>query len=357
MNKLWKAGMLLATAALLMTGCSKSNDSQEATTEAKNDEIIIDYSAGLTEEGILEGITASDLVEVCDYKNIEIKKEDVDPSDEDIEEQIDNLLTNYGEYEGKAEDKDTVNIDYVGTIDGEEFSGGSASGQNLEIGSHTFVDKFEEQIIGHQPGETFDVEVTFPDDYASEEVAGKNVVFSVTLNYIVPELSDKFVEANFSETNGISTVDEFKKAIKENLRVSNENDYLWDYLLTNSTFQELPDDVMECRLKVSLDILRKQYKDYMGYGDEQIMNMYDCESMDDVKENLRENTETSVKTYILSACISEKENITVDEEALKKYLGEENVDTYIEAYGKPYVNAQVLISKVSDYLLENVKLK
>ena len=357
MNRLCKLGLLGLTAVFFLTACNSSKQEEEATTEAKSDEIVIDYSAGLTKEGILDGITASELVTVCEYKNIEIPKDEVDPSDDDVEDQIENLLTNYGEYEGQAEEKDTVNIDYVGKIDGEEFSGGTASGQSLEIGSHTFIDSFEEQIIGHEPGETFDVEVTFPSDYASEEVAGKDAVFQVTLNYIVPELTDDFVAENFSESNGISTVKELKKAIKENLRTSNENTYLWDYLLTNSTFHEIPEDVMESRLEVSLNILRKQYHDYMGYDDEQIMNMYDCESMEEVKENLRSDTEKSVKYYILSAVISEKENLKVDDTALEHYLGEENVSAYNEAYGEPYVNAQVLISVVSDFLIENATLK
>ena len=351
----------MACSALLMTGCGNSKGAQEATTEsaAETDEIVIDYSAGLTDEGKIQDVTASDLVTLCDYDNITIKKSDVEPSDEDVQEQVDSLLSNssYGVYEGSVEEGDTINLDYTGTIDGEEFSGGSASGQDLEIGSDTFIDGFEDQIVGHQVGETFDVEVTFPEDYATEDVAGKDAVFSVTINYIHPELDDDFVATNFSETNGISTVKELKNAIKKNLRGSNENSYIWDYLLTNCEFAEIPEDLMETRLEVSLDTLRKQYHDYMGYGDEQIMTMYGYDSMDEVKEELRENTETSIKYFIVASAVADEQNLVVDDEALDQYLGEVNVDTYYDAYGQPYTNANVLVSMVSDYILEHAKIK
>ena len=360
-KKLCKTGLLLVSAVFLMAGCGNSKSAQEATTEAapKEEEFVIDYSAGLTKEGKLEGINAADYVTLCDYENIKIKKKDVEPTDDEVLGQIDNLLSNssYGDRESAVKDGDTVNIDYTGTIDGKEFSGGSATDQSLEIGSKTFIDNFEEQIIGHKPGETFDVNVTFPKDYASEEVAGKDAVFSVKLNYIIPELTDKFVETHFSQTDGISTVKELKNSIKDNLRESNKNTFIWDYLLTNSTFKDLPEDLMETRLNVSLDTLRKQYHDYMGYGDEQILSMYGYKSMDEVKENLRENTETSLKYFLVSDVISQEKGLTVTQEALDKYLGEGSAQSYYDTYGEPYTNANVMVTIVSDYLAEHAQVK
>ena len=360
-KRLCKTGLLLATAIFLMTGCGNSKSAvQEATTEApKEEEFVIDYSAGLTKEGKLEGINAADYVTLCDYDNIKIPKKDIEPTDDEVLGQIDNLLSNpsYGDRESAVKDGDTVNIDYTGTIDGKEFSGGSATDQSLEIGSKTFIDNFEEQIIGHKPGETFDVNVTFPKDYSSEEVAGKDAVFSVKLNYIVPELTDKFVETHFSQTDGISTVKELKNSIKENLRDSNKNTYIWDYLLTNSTFKDLPEDLMETRLNVSLDTLRKQYHDYMGYGDEQILSMYGYKSMDEVKENLRENTETSIRYFLVSDVISQEKGLAVTQEALDKYLGQGSAQSYYDTYGEPYTNANVMVTIVSDYLAEHAKVK
>ena len=173
-KRLWKTGLLMVSAVFLLAGCGNSKSAQEATTEAAKEEFVIDYSAGLTKEGKLEGINAADYVTLCDYENISIPKNDIEPSDDEVLGQIDNLLSNpnYGDRESAVKDGDTVNIDYTGTIDGKQFSGGTATDQSLEIGSHSFIDNFEEQIIGHKPGETFDVKVTFPKDYSSEEVAG-----------------------------------------------------------------------------------------------------------------------------------------------------------------------------------------
>ena len=358
-KRLWKTGLLMVSAVFLLAGCGNSKSAQEATTEAAKEEFVIDYSAGLTKEGKLEGINAADYVTLCDYENISIPKNDIEPSDDEVLGQIDNLLSNpnYGDRESAVKDGDTVNIDYTGTIDGKQFSGGTATDQSLEIGSHSFIDNFEEQIIGHKPGETFDVKVTFPKDYSSEEVAGKDAVFSVKLNYIVPELTDKFVETYFSQTDGISTVKELKNSIKDNLRDSNKNNYLWDYLLTNCTFKELPEDLMETRLNVSLDTLRKQYHDYMGYGDEQILSMYGYESMDEVKENLRENTETSLKYFLVSNAISDEKGLAVTQEALDKYLGEGSAESYYDTYGEPYTNANIMVTLVSDYLMEHAQVK
>ena len=359
-KRLARTGLLLVSAVFLLTACGNSKSAPEATTQApQEEELVIDYSAGLTKEGKLEGINAADYVTLCDYDKIKIARKEIEPTDDEVLGQIDNLLSNsaYGDRESAVKDGDTVNIDYTGTIDGVQFSGGTATDQSLEIGSKTFIDDFEEQIIGHKPGETFDVNVTFPEDYSSEEVAGKDAVFSVTLNYIVPELTDKFVETYFSESDGISTVKELKNSIKDNLRDSNKNTYLWDYLMTNSTFKDLPEDLMETRLNVSLDTLRKQYHDYMGYGDEEILSMYGYESLDEVKENLRENTETSLKYFLISDVISQEKGLSVTQEALDQYLGEGNAQSYYDTYGEPYTNANILVTIVSDYLVEHAKVK
>lgn len=357
MKKLWKTGVAILAATLLLAGCGNSKQAAEATTEAKADEITIEYSKGLTEDGKVDGINAQDVVTLCDYKKIEIKKADVAPADGEVDEQINNLLQNYGEYEGEVKDGDKVNINYSGSIDGEKFNGGTASDQMLVIGSKTFIDNFEEQIIGHTPGDTFDVNVTFPKDYHAEELAGKEAVFSVTLNYIVPELSDEFVAKNFSETNGVSTIKELKNAIKENIIASNKNTYVWNYMMENCKVEEIPEDILNARLDVSLDLLRKQYHDYMGYDDEQILGMYGFESIDQLRDQLKGDTEDSIKAILIATAISEKEKIEVDDATIDKTLGQAYADSYYEMYGKGYVHSEVLRMLVSDYLGKNAVMK
>lgn len=148
-----------------------------------------------------------------DFASVAIKRSDVEPTSEEVEEQISDLLSQYSSTERitdrAAADGDTVNINYVGSVNNVEFTGGSAENYDLTLGSGTFIDGFEDQIIGHKPGETFDVNVTFPDGYSDStdasgnavKLSGQKAVFTVTLNYIsesvLPELTDSWVADNF----------------------------------------------------------------------------------------------------------------------------------------------------------------
>ena len=166
---------VIALAAVLsmtmLTGCGNSKKAAEATTEVKEE--TVDYSKGLNADGTLEGVKASDYVTVCDYSSLKIAKKDIEVSDSDVQSQIDSILSNYKKQvtDRKVKKGDVVNIDYTGTIDGKEFDGGSATGANLTIGSGTFIDGFEDQLIGKKPGETIQVKVTFPKDYTNADVA------------------------------------------------------------------------------------------------------------------------------------------------------------------------------------------
>ena len=171
----------------ILTGCGSSKKAAEATTEVKEE--TVDYGQGLNEDGTLEGVKATDYVTVCDYSALKIPKKEVKVSDSDVQTEIDTILSSY---------------DYKGMVDGKEFDGGTASGASLKIGSGTFIDGFEDQLIGKMPGETVQVKVTFPKDYQGKEVAGKDAVFETTINYIdeTPKLTDKFVKEKLSDRYG-----------------------------------------------------------------------------------------------------------------------------------------------------------
>lgn len=173
-----KALCLLCAGALALTaaGCSQSAASSSAASEAESsvygkasdyDYQNFTYSDGLDENGYWDGVRALDYVTLPeDYASISLKKSDIEPTAEEVQSQIDNLLsqntTTQQVTDRAAADGDTVNIDYAGTVDGVAFTGGTYSGYSLTLGSGTFIDGFEDQIIGHTPGETFDVNVTFP---------------------------------------------------------------------------------------------------------------------------------------------------------------------------------------------------
>ena len=148
-----------------------------------------DMSAGLTADGKIDGVNVLDSLTLADYENITITDEDIS-TDDQVQQDIDELLEEYPEIDYNVSlevaDGDQVNIDYIGTIDGEEFEGGNSNnaGYDLTIGSGSFIDDFEQQLIGSHPGDDVTVEVTFPDDYDDEAVAGKDAVFAVSINGI-----------------------------------------------------------------------------------------------------------------------------------------------------------------------------
>ena len=211
----------------ILTGCGSSKKAAEATTEVKEE--TVDYGQGLNEDGTLEGVKATDYVTVCDYSALKIPKKEVKVSDSDVQTEIDTILSSYNQVtDRKVKKGDTVNIDYKGMIDGKEFDGGTASGASLKIGSGTFVDGFENQLIGKMPGETVQVKVTFPKDYQGKEVAGKDAVFETTINYIdeTPKLTDKFVKEKFG-AYGVTDVKSFEKYAREQMRTSNIMNKVW----------------------------------------------------------------------------------------------------------------------------------
>ena len=208
--------------ALSLAACGGKADSAASSTASSSalgsasdyDYQNFNYSDGLDEKGYWEGIRALDYVTLPeDFASVAIKRSDVEPTSEEVEEQISNLLSQHSSTEHitdrAAADGDTVNINYVGSVNNVEFTGGSAENYDLTLGSGTFIDGFEDQIIGHKPGETFDVNVTFPDGYSDStdasgnavKLSGQKAVFTVTLNYIsesvLPELTDSWVADTF----------------------------------------------------------------------------------------------------------------------------------------------------------------
>ena len=219
-----KAVCLLCAGALALTaaGCSKSAASSSASAGSEAsvygsasdyDYQNFAYSDGLDENGYWSGIRALDYVTLPeDYASIPLKKADIEPTEEDVQSQIDSLLsqntTTQQITDRAAADGDTVNIDYVGTVDGVAFTGGTYSGYSLTLGSGSFIDGFEDQIIGHKPGETFDVNVTFPDGYSDSTDAEGNAV--------MVDVSGKPVTSREATAHGIITMNEDAFAAVQN---------------------------------------------------------------------------------------------------------------------------------------------
>ena len=219
-----------------------------------------DYSSGIDESGRWVDVNAADYVTLPKgFDSIALTEKDLQPTDDELQFQLDSLLNQYAttqQVTGRAaQSGDTVNIDYSGTVDGVAFNGGTATGYDLTLGSGSFIDGFEDQIIGHNAGDTFDVTVTFPDGYGDSTdaegntitLSGKEAVFSVTLNAItqsvVPTLTDEWVASNFAASDDLHTADALRQYFDRALYASNLDNAVMDYLLNNSTFKEVPTQI------------------------------------------------------------------------------------------------------------------
>ena len=198
----------------------------EAGTEAGTESMTEAETEQEPEFDVADYLTIND----DKYKGIEVtvtKKAEV--SDKDVEDEIKQEASDAGlstqVKKGTVKDGDTVNIDYVGKKDGKAFDGGTASGADLTIGSHTFIDGFESGLIGKKVGDTVDLDLTFPENYASKDLAGQKVVFTVTINYIEgePEVNDDL--ADKLSGGEYKDIDDFKKSVREKLEQDNETNY------------------------------------------------------------------------------------------------------------------------------------
>ena len=183
-NKAIGIGIIVVIVALIGAAYGRNWYIEKNKTVASTD-----YSAMLNDDGTIKDVNVADYVKTFDVNAVKIAKADVEYTDEKMQEDINAQLENHRVLNADAalavKDGDVVNIDYVGTIDGVEFDGGSAQGYDLTIGSGSFIDNFEQQLIGTHPGDQVTVNVTFPEEYANNpDLAGKAAAFAVTVNGI-----------------------------------------------------------------------------------------------------------------------------------------------------------------------------
>ncbi|MCD8011427.1 MAG: trigger factor [Lachnospiraceae bacterium] len=399
MKKMRKCSGLLAallTLSLAMSGCSTDGNSgtiaaeseteaeiatvavEDESTEAAEDEStesdtdsassgMPDYSAGLDDDGILTDIDAASLVTLPDYKNAVLSKSDVEVTDDDVQAEIDEILESYAETTEVTDravvDGDTVNIDYVGSIDGEEFDGGSTegAGTDVTIGETSYIDDFLEQLIGHTPGETFDVEVTFPDPYENNtDLSGKDAVFETTINYItettLPELTDEFVAENLAETYSCSTAEELTALFREDLEANAQYSAVWEYLMENCAISEVPDSLVEELIQVNVDYYALYISTYYSIELEDYLSYYG-QTEDDLREDLRESAEQTAERYLIAQSVAEAEELVIDDDALTEYFGDTDYTDYVDYYGAGYVKMQVRLSRIASLIYETATLE
>ena len=293
------------------------------------------------------------------YKGLEAEKPSVEVTDEEVDGHIERLRKQNARLitvERPAQDGDTVNINYVGSVNNVEFTGGSAENYDLTLGSGTFIDGFEDQIIGHKPGETFDVNVTFPDGYSDSTdangntvtLSGQKAVFTVVLNYIsesvLPELTDSWVASTFGTSNNIYTVEALRAYYQDQLYTSNLNTAVMDDLLENSTFKSIPQQVMDYQVNQCLNYY-STLAGYYGYDlDSLVQNLLGYESTDDMLAHLESSLEDYSKEALLYQAVAESLDIAPTQEQIDTY------SAYADTYGQNYCTMVALMDAVTSTL-------
>lgn len=350
--------------ALSLAGCGASSSSSQAasgSSSAVEDHSDV-YSAYLNDDGTLKGVDSATLVTLPQYKGISVPAEEYTITDNELNTQINSILDQYATYDQITDraiaDGDVVNIDYVGTVDGEEFSGGNTNGRGTLVtaGSDAYIDDFLTQIIGHTPGEEFDVNVTFPDPYENNpDLAGKAAVFHTTINYIqgdkhVPELTDEFV----SQTSALAdygTAQGMKDTIRTSMEDNKADNYVLQKVLDECQFSEFPADLVNQLVDVSMAQFESQASAY-GLDMETARSMMGYESEDAQREAMTASAQEQLKTVVMLEAIAKAEGLTVDEDALTNYfstnVGTSDYSAYQTYYGRGYLCQAVLLDSAMD---------
>ncbi len=326
-----------------------------------------DSSAGLTIDGTIEGLDTTSAVTLADYKNLTPEQE-ITVTQEEIDDDIASTLTSYRTLQTEssltAADGDELNIDFTGTIDGTEFEGGSSNdqGYDLILGSGSFIDDFEQQLIGSAPGDELTVDVTFPETYQSNPaLAGKDASFAVTINgiYITPELTDDFVAENFTE-EGLTTAAEYRTFIEKKFYKQHLESYLTNYIMDNSTINSYPASYVKAvkALTKSDDEYMMQLYSMYGMTYENVWQTRGEDITDELsyEKELTTRAQETVKKAMIYQAIFEKEGLSIDMEAVLADMAATNGEDYVtnmkETSGEGYMAQSEIKKTVTNYLID-----
>ena len=323
-----------------------------------------DYSNGIDESGRWVDVNAADYVTLPKgFDSIALTEKDLQPTDDELQFQLDSLLNQYAttqQVTGRAaQNGDTVNIDYSGTVDGVAFNGGTAAGYDLTLGSGSFIDGFEDQIIGHNAGDTFDVTVTFPDGYGDSTdaegntitLSGKEAVFSVTLNSIsesvTPELTDEWVDSNFGVTDDLHTADALRSYFNTALYNDNYENAIVDYLMANAEFKELPSSITNYYICMFLNYYSRYASTYSMDLDAfaQTQGYTDANNMLAASDAYFEHL---AKQDLIFQAIADAESLAPTQEEIDAADA-----AYADSYGQNRARLNALQSCVLDWLKEH----
>lgn len=313
------------------------------------------------------------IVEVKDYKGVEVEKVVQEVKDEDVENELKAVQKRNARMilvERPAKEGDTVLFDYAGFVGNEQFEGGTAERQELVLGSGMFIPGFEEQLIGTTPGEKVDVKVTFPEEYHAEELAGKEAVFHCLVHEIkeeqLPELDDEFAK----DVSEYDTLEELKNANRERLeayaKTSAENQMKDAAILkvVEANDVEIPRAMVEDEIDRMIGELNQQLR-YQGITIDKYLE-FTGKSMADFREEVRPEAEKAVKTRIILMGIVEAEKIEVSAEEMEKELElmaaqyqmtADKIKEMIGVENLTFLQKDLQVRKAIDFIYDNAKIK
>ena len=314
-------------------------------------------------------VTVKPEVELGEYKGLSVEKEQVNITDEDVQKKLEEVQEQNARLisveDRPVQDKDSVNIDFEGLLDGVPFEGGTSKGYTLVVGSNTFIPGFEDQLIGATLGQELDVNVTFPEEYHSEELKGKPVVFKVRINEIkykeLPVLDDEFVK----DVSEFDTLEEYKADIRKKLEEEEEKKIEQKYendiikKAVENAKVDIPDVMVERQLDNTLQRINMSLA-YQGMNLQTYLNMMGIDERT-MRDDYRERALEEVKTQLVLEKISLTENIEVSDEEIENEISQmaENYNQKADEFKKhlqdsdiEYIKDTIITKKTIDLMKE-----
>ncbi|NLP34696.1 MAG: trigger factor [Clostridiales bacterium] len=311
-------------------------------------------------------------VTLGDYKGIEVEKKEIEVTEEEIMQKVEHEREHNARMitvdDRAVQDGDITVIDFEGFVDGEAFEGGKGEDYSLTIGSHSFIDNFEEQIIGKEIGEDVEVNVTFPEEYHAKELAGKPAMFKVKVKEIkvkeLPELDDDFAQ----DVSEFDTLDEYKESIKNSIKESKENDAkvakeneVVDKIIENATM-----DIPEPMIDFQVNQMAEEFAQRLQSQGLSVQQYFQFTGMDANKffESLRPQAIKRIQSRLVLETIAKVEKITASDEELDKELEkmasmyQMEADKLKEIIGereKEQIREDIVVQKAVDFVAEHAK--
>lgn len=379
MKKKAVVAMLIMCMAVSAAACGKSSDTEKTTTETTDTKDSEDSEKDSTDTDTKETDSSgenrrvsvkdvSKYVTIGEYKGLELTRTSQPVTDDDVQAEINyNLEDNGSEVkDGTVENGDTVTINFTGTIDGKEFDGGSAEDYELVVGDGEMIDGFEDGIVGMKSGETKELDLTFPDDYYEESVAGKAVVFKVTLQKFTrpAELTDEWV----AENTEYKTVDEYRAAVKTQLEDTavQTADYelysdAWNEVQAASEIKDYPKEDVDAAKKSYQELNEKYVKD----AGMEMADFLESQGMseEDYESECQQYAESKVEQNLIVQGIMDAEGLSIDDEETQKLkddlikeYGFASIDEMIETYGEQEVNESLALLRVERFIVDNANV-